>query len=252
MNGGQKIKFAVVCLAIVLSAAAPGMAQEPTVEDLVARHLEAMGGAERLEAIETLSMSGRAKTRPGQEALVTREVRPPGRIRTEFTFQGVTAVFACDGSTCWYVDPMAGVFDAEPMLPSEATLAIDQADILGIIDWKAKGHRAELLGKETIDGRQTYKLKVTSARDAEYTNYLDAESALLVREVTTRTIRGRTDEVVTDFSDFRTVDGVVFPHSIRSSAKGQDEFLEVVVEKIEINTIVDDSRFEMPETASGN
>jgi len=106
-----------------------------------------------------------------------------------------------------------------------------------------------LLGKETIDGRETYKLKVTSARDAEYVNYLDAESALLVREVTTRTIRDRTVEVVTDFSDFRTVDGVVFPHSIRSGAEGQDEFLEVVVEKIEINATVDDSRVEMPEAA---
>jgi len=252
MNGRQKINFALVFSAMVLSAAAPGIAQEPTVEDLVARHLEAMGGTERLEAIETLSMSGRAKTRPGQEALVTRQVKLPGRIRTEFSFQGVTAVFACGGSTCWYVDPMAGVFDAEPMLQSEAKLAIDEADILGIIDWKAKGHRAELLGKETIDGRETYKLKVTSARDAEYTNYLDAESALLVREVTTRTIRDRTVKVVTDFSDFRTVDGVVFPHSIRSGAEGQDKFLDVVVEKIEINATIDDSRFEMPEAAPGN
>jgi hypothetical protein len=264
MIGQRKIRHTCACLAVMLGVAAlgptvmgcaPGAPTgeptgEPTAEDLVARHLEALGGAEQLEAIETLSMSGRAKARPGQEALVTREVRPPGRIRTEFSHQGVTAVFACDGTDCWYVDPMAGVFDAEPMLPEEAKRAIDSADVLGIIDFQAKGHSAELLGTETIDGRETFKLRVTSAREAEYVTYLDAESALLVREVTTRTIRGRTVELVTDFADFRPVDGIVFPHSIRSHAQGRDEVLEVVVEKIEINAPIDDARFEMPGAGS--
>ena len=221
--------------------------QAQTVDSLIARLLEARGGAERLEAIETLFMSGRAITRPGQEALVTREVRPPGRIRTEFYHQGVTSIFACDGSKCWYVDPMGGVFEAELMSPIDAALAIQQADIQGIIDWKAKGYSVELLGTETIDGREAYALKVTSSAGAVFTSYLDAETALVVRRESTRTFRGRTIGVETTFSDFRSVGGVVFSHSIRSQAEGQLESLEVVVEKIEINPPIDDARFEMPE-----
>ena len=218
----------------------------PTAELLVDRHVEARGGAERLQAIETLSMSGRATTGPGREALVSRQVKPPRRIRTEFTFQGVTSVYACDGETCWYVDPMVGVFDAEPMPPSEAAWARQEADALSAIDWQAHGHEIELRGTETIEGRETYELRVTLSSGPSRTVYVDAETALVVRRVTPRIRGDRTLEVQTDFGDLREVDGVVFPHSIRSRARGSDEVLHIVVESIEINAPIDDSRFEMP------
>lgn len=245
MNGQYKSAGLLLCLA--LAGPTFEVLQAQTVDSLIARHLEARGGVHRLEAIQTLSMSGRAIAGPGLEALVTREVRPPGRIRTEFAHQGVTAVYACDGSRCWYVAPMSGTFEPELMSPSDTSLAIEQADVLGLSDWKAKGHRIEMMGKETIDGRETYKLKVTLSGGAVYTAYLDVESALLVRKERTRTLGDRTIEVETTFGDFRPVGGVVFPHSIRSSAKGQSESLEVIVEEIEINALIDDARFEMPE-----
>ena len=178
---------------------------------------------------------------------MTREVRLPGRIRTEFTHQGVTAVFACDGSTCWYVDPMSGIFEPEPMSPSDASLAIEEADILGLTDWREKGHQVELMGTEMIDGRETYKFEVTLSGGGVLTGFLDVETALLVRELTTQTVRGRSVEVETTFDDFRSVGGVVFPHSITSRAKDRSESLHVMVEKIEINPPIDKARFEMPD-----
>lgn len=219
---------------------------EPSVDSLVSGHIEARGGRERLETIATLSMSGRATTGPGQEASVSREVRPHGRIRTEFTFQGVTSVYACDGAVCWYVDPMLGVFDAELMSPTETALAMQEADVLSAIDWQAKGHQIELLGMEAIDGREAYKLRVVLSSGPSRTVYLDAETALVVRRETLRTRGDRTVEVQTDYGDFREVEGLVFPYSIRTRAKDADEFLDVIVERIEINTAIDDSRFEMP------
>jgi hypothetical protein len=68
-----------------------------------------------------------------------------------------------------------------------------------------------------------------------------------VRRETTETLSGRAIEVETTYSDFRPVGGVVFPHYIRSSAKGRPDYLEVVVEEAELNPPLDDSRFEMPE-----
>lgn len=223
-----------------------GTVEEPSVETLVARHVEARGGKESLQAIETLRMSGRAINGPGRQALVTREVRPPGQIRTEFELQGVTAVFACDGSICWYVDPLSGVFDAERMSPAETAWAMQEADVFGAIDWQEKGHQLALLGTETIDGREAYKVEVTLSAGPSRTVYVDKESALVVRRVTPRTIGERTVDVQTDFGDFREVDGVVFPHSIRSGAAGEDEVLEVIVENVEVNVPIDGSRFRMP------
>ena len=244
MNTRQKSAGLVFCLSLVGPTSEALQAQ--TAESLVALHIEARGGAERLEAIHTLSMSGRATLGPGREALVTRVVKPPGRIRTEFFFQGVTAVFACDGSRCWYADPMSGIFDAEPMSASETTLAMEEADVFGSIDWKAKGDRVELMGRETIDGNETYELKVISSVGPARTVFLNLESALVVRRETTRSFGARAVDVQTNYSRFEEVEGVVFPHSIRIGAKDQDEFLDLIVEKIEINLPIDDARFEMP------
>lgn len=234
-------------LGLALAAGSTSVAQAQNVDSLIARHIEARGGMEQLEAIETLRMSGRAVAGPGQEALVTLEVRPPSRIRTEFAFQGVTAVYACADVTCWSVSPMAGSFEALPMSESDASQEMEQANILGpLVDWKAKGHIVELMGTEPVDGRAAHKLKVTLSSGVVQTHYLDVESALLVRRETTRTFGDRPIELQTTFSDFRPVGGVVFPHLIRSSAKGRPGSLEVVVEEAELNGPIDDSRFEMP------
>ncbi len=231
----------------VAGACSPADPEAETLDSLITRHIEARGGQEALESIETLRMSGRAVAGPGREALVTREVRPPGRIRTEFTFQGVTAVYACDGSRCWYVAPLAGVFEAELMTEWDTSLAIEQTDILGpLFDWEAKGHSVELLGKETIDGREAFKLKVTLSGGGVQTDYLDAESALLVRREMTRTIGDRTIDLETNLGDFRPVDGVMFPHSIKSRDTRGTDTLEIVVEEAELNVPLDDARFEFP------
>ncbi|MGB3563061.1 MAG: hypothetical protein WBH75_13855 [Thermoanaerobaculia bacterium] len=245
----DRCKSLVLLLGLALAVALAGCTQAADpLESLIARHVEARGGMERLEAIRTLRASGRASAGPGREALVTREVRPPGRIRTEFAFQGVTAVYACDGSKCWSVDPRSDSFEPELMSEFDTSVAIAQADLLGpLVNWEAKGHSVELLGKEQVDGRETFKLKVTLSSGAVHTDYLDAESALLVRRDTTETLSGQAIEVETTYSDFRPVGGVVFPHFIRSSAKDRSDFLEVVVKEAELNPPLDDSRFEMPE-----
>ncbi len=68
-----------------------------------------------------------------------------------------------------------------------------------------------------------------------------------MRRETTRTLGGQLVELQTTFSDFRPVGGVLFPHLIRSSAKGRPDVLEIIVEEAELNTPVDNARFEMPE-----
>jgi len=231
---------------VTVLGCAPAETPDP-LDTLIARHLEARGGIERLEAIETVRMTGRAIAGPGRQALVTREVQPPGRIRTEFLSQGVTAVFACDGSRCWFTDPMAGVFGAELMSTADASLSMEQADIAGpLLDWKEKGHSVELLGEVALDGGKAFKLVVTLSGGGVRTDYLDSETALLVRRETTRTFGERVIEVRATFSDFRSVDGVVFPHAVETGAIGEDDYLQIVVETAELNVPLDDERFELP------
>ena len=250
MNHLKKIVGLLICLAV--TGLAPGCAKTQTADTLIAGYLEARGGLERFEGIQALRFSGRANAGPGREARVIREMKPPGRIRTEFAFQGVTDVYACDGVKCWYVAPSSGVFEPEPMSAESARFGIEQAAIGGpLVDWQAKGHTVELLGEETVAGQDAFKLKMTLENGTERYDYLDAESLLLIRTESMREFRDRTIEVETTFGDYRAVGGVLFPHAITSGAKGKPHVLEVVVEKIEINPPLDDTRFTMPALANG-
>jgi hypothetical protein len=159
----------------------------------------------------------------------------------------VTGVFAFDGERGWKVSPFDGSLAPEPMEGEEAHQTADQADLEGpLVDWKAKGHRVTLAGRENLSGRDVYKLDVTLKSGREMSQFLDAKSYLPVRAESTRIVRGHRLTVETTFDDYRKVEGVSFPHAIETGAVGRPQRLKVLVEKIEVNPTLDDAHFRMP------
>lgn len=230
----------------LLSCAATAESQT-AIDAIVERHVNALGGIDHLRAIRSVRMSGRVTAGGGREALVVREVRRPDQVRTEFTFQGVTGVYAFDGERGWKVSPFDGSLAPEPLESEEARQTADQAEIEGpLADWKAKGHQVALLGKESLDGRDVYKLEVTLRSGRLLHQYLDATSYLPVRTESKRLVRGHPVTVEASFGDYRDVEGVLFPHAIETGVVGRPQRLRVVVEEIEVNPALDDARFQMP------
>jgi hypothetical protein len=231
---------------LALALAAPG-GGAPGVDDIVAKHLAARGGREALAAIRTVRMTGHAIAGPGREAVVRREIARPGRIRTEFVFQGTTGVYVWDGAAGWRVSPLDGRFEAEPLPAEEAAAAAEQADIEGpLVDWKAKGHRVERVGTATLPGGPAHELKVTLKSGEERRVFVDAATGLVVRTETPRRLRGQEVTLETVFGDYRRVGAVSFPHLIEIGARGRARRLRIVVDSVETNVPVDDARFQMP------
>ena len=158
-----------IILAAVALLAPPAVAAE-TVDEIVARHVAARGGREALAAVRAVRMTGRATAGPGRQAIVRREIARPGRIRTEFEFQGTTGVWAWDGSAGWRVSPLDGGLEAEALPAEEAASLAEQADLEGpLVDWKAKGHAVEVVGPATLPGGLAHRLKVTPKSGAPRT-----------------------------------------------------------------------------------
>jgi hypothetical protein len=221
-----------------------------TVDEIVARHIEARGGRDKIKALQSVRMTGHVRTGGGRQAAVVREVSRPGLLRLEFTVDGVTNVFAFDGAHGWQVSPSFGSFEPVALAPGGEELATEQADIEGpLVDWKAKGHRVELVGRKTVEGREVHELKLTLKGGAVLYDSLDAQSLLEARRRATRTVRGATVEVETTFGDYREVGGLRFPYAIDSFASGRARHVEVTVEKVELNPPLDAARFRMPEGA---
>ena len=234
---------------LVLSAAivGPAVARAQTADQVLARYLQARGGAEKIHAVETLRLTGRL-TLTGVEAPLLVELKRPNRMRTEFVFQGKTGVRAYDGRNAWMILPVLGMDQPQPMPPEDAREAREQADVdlSPLVDPSAKGFTVELLGRESTLGKESFKVLVR-ARDGQVrTMYLDARSYLVTRIEETRQIEGKGEEFETLVGDYRPVAGLAFPHVIEVGPKRGDDRQKFIFDKIEVNVPMDDARFAAP------
>jgi hypothetical protein len=217
------------------------------VDEIVARYVAARGGREALAAVKTLRMTGRAIAGAGREAIVRREIARPGRIRTEFVFQGTTGVYAWDGARGWQISPLDGRFDPEPMSAEAAALSAEQADFEGpLLDWQAKGHKVALVGSAALPGGKAHELEVTLKSGVVRRVFVDAASGLVVRTGSTQKVRGHNTTFEVVYGDYRETGGVRFARSIEIGVRDRPQRLRVAVENVELNPALDDSRFAAP------
>lgn len=241
--------FACLFLASLIGSAA--WAQ--TADEIIQKNIEAKGGLAKIKAVNTVRMSGKMMMGGGMEAPMVMELARPGKLRMEFTFQGMTGIQAYDGKSGWAVMPFMGKKDPEPMSPDDLKQVEDQADLDGmLVDYKEKGHQVEYLGKGEVEGTPVHKLKVTKKNGDLVTLYLDADSYLEIKADGKTTVRGQEVEGETVFGDYKEVGGLIFPHSIQSKPKGAPDGagVSISIASIEINPDLPASRFEMPAKAA--
>jgi outer membrane lipoprotein-sorting protein len=169
----------------------------------------------------------------------------------EFTFQGMTGMQVYDGKTAWMSMPFMGKKEPEVMPPDQAKMAHEQADFDGpLMDYKAKGHTVELVGKEQVEGADAYKLKLTLKEGGVRHIYLDAETYLEIKMESKRMMNGTEVETESYLSDYKEVDGLMMAHVMESGPKGSPQRQKLVIEKVELNPEISDTIFAMPATAA--
>lgn len=230
--------------AAVLLAWSAAPAASQTLDELLARNLEARGGAERLRAARSVRMTGTMSFGPGLAAPFTLEMKRPNRMRVEFEVDGQTGVQAFDGRSAWMSMPFLGRDGPEEMPAEEARQIEEQADFDGpLVDWREKGHRLTLVGRQRLDGAEAWKLElVLKSRELRHV-YLDAATFLEVRVEGSRRFEGRTVAFRSNLGDYREVDGRRVPFSIESGPLDAPEPQRLRFERIEFGVEIDDARF---------
>lgn len=241
----RKPLLALALAAMLVPTAAVVRAQ--TVDEIIAKHFEAQGGVEKLKKVQSWRLTGKMGVGPGMEAPFTMEKKRPSFSRLEFTFSGMTGIQVFDGKGGWSVMPFMGKKDPEPMSDEDVKQAEDQADFDGpLMDWKAKGHTLELVGKESVEGADAYKLKLTKKNGQVEYYYLDTETYLTVKQEAKRNMRGTEVEGEAYMSDYKEVAGLMVPFSVTNGMKGSDRKQVMTFDKIEVDVPIDDARFVMP------
>jgi len=240
------MRRALAVLAATVATAAPAAAQ--TAEEIVARSIEARGGLASIKAVKAVRMIGRIKMGT-EEMPILVEIKRGAGFRTEITLPEGRAIQGFDGRTAWGIPPGSTTPEA---LPAEAaTQMTQQADLEGaFVDYKAKGHRIELVGTEKGAAGLLYRLRVRLA-DGDVDDYLvDGTSWLPVRVESKRLMRGRTVEGESRLGRYEEAGGWKWPRLIENSAQGLPERQSVRFEEIVVNPSLEDSRFRLPAVGS--
>ena len=241
----------LISLIIAAALASAALAQEKsqtTADELVAKNIEAKGGATALQNLQTLRVTGKMLVQEGQIQLAYLEIKKrPDEVRTETSLQGMTQVEAYDGKEGWKVSPFFGRKDPERMSADDVKALIEDSEIDGpLVDWKTKGSTIEYLGTEDVDGTLAHKLKVVRKNGDVSFVYLDPDHFLEIRVLTERTRHGAHEEVETDLGDYEKAGGVFVPTSIEEGPKGAPDKQRIIIDKVEANVPVDETIFHVP------
>jgi len=240
-----------VCLllATLIVIGVPAGTYAQSVDEIIAKNAAARGGAEKMRAIHSIVVTARLTTPEGGGGpLIVRLLRPD-HIREEMAIGGAKSVRSFDGTAAWTEHQDAAKVEIKPLSGGELDNLHDEAEdgIDGaLLDYRAKGNRVELQGKEDVDGRPCYKLKVTLRTGHLQYQYLDARTFLEVREEIVRSGPQGDFVIEETVGDHHEEGGVLFPHRYVSGLKGRAAKSTLTIEKIELNPPMDEAIFHMP------
>src|SRR6266849_6496294 len=236
----------LLCFTLLLFL--PTAAAAQTAEEIVKKVLDARGGPEKIKAVKSERISGHVSFSRDQEGTFVVELKRPLKMHVEISIDGQKIIRVYDGkSSGWMINPFIETKDAQPLSSEDLKNINDEADFDGpLVDYKAKGNQIELIGKESLDDKPVYRLKLTNKNGDVRFYFFDASSFLLLKW---EGIRKNGDQDLpweSFFSDFHEVQGLEYPFRIDQGSPGTDIKQSLTAEKIEIDPRIDDSRFSKP------
>lgn len=239
------MKNIVLFVVFILFLVFAQFANAQSVDEVINQYIIARGGKEKLSSIQSVYFEG-TRQMMGNEVQV-KVTKVDGKLnRVDFDFGGNSGYTIITPSKGWTYIPMRS--DKPQEIP-EARLKTmqDQLDIAGpLVNYAAKGYQAVLKGKDTVNGKEAYKIQLTDAAGKEITYYIDAKTNLLIQtrkmgEID-RNTGGEAKEIITNFSDYKEVSGVMFPQTIVTEGAGMGAG-SMSFDKIEVNIPVDQSLY---------
>jgi hypothetical protein len=238
------------------------VAHAQTVDEIIALNLKSKGGIEKIKATQTVRMSGSVvapdATGTGHEVRGTMTMvakrpnlmRRDAVMRREGDLDDRRIVNAFDGTSLWIsIDAPVGAGAMAPQkLPNtQSAYARQDAEFDSVfVDYKEKGTTIELVGKDTVADTPVYHLKVTKKGGPPQNYYLDVTTGLEKRiSVSVQSPTGSPLLNVTDFSDYRSVDGCMVPFMLQQR-ENRKIVATTTLDKVEFNVPIEDSYFQMP------
>jgi photosynthetic reaction center cytochrome c subunit len=219
---------------------APGVTPPPTVDQIIEKYVQAVGGTAAIEKITSRAAKGNLSTRGFQLALEVYQKAPNKQVMITHT-PGGDAAQGFDGETAWVMNP-----DGRGEQPTAQQIARVKrnADIHRALHFKEIYPRMRVGRMEKIGDRDAYLVAAFPAGDTLERLYFDAQTGLLLRIVTVEDTALGLLPTQLDFEDYRAVDGVKLPFRIKSSTP--ERTITIQFDEVKLNVPVDDAKFAKP------
>jgi hypothetical protein len=209
-------------------------------DEIITKHISAIGGADAWKKINSVKFEG-TMTVQGSEITIKGTILNKKGMRIDISMMGMSGYNILTPTGGWTYMPFAGQQKPEALTADNIKEGIDELDAQNeLVDYKAKGHTAEFLGKEDVEGTECYKVKLTLKNGKVKTLFFDPASYYMIRSVEKSKANGQETEGIQSFSNFKKLpEGIVVPMSIVR------DIGEVSVKKYEINPTIDESIFKV-------
>jgi hypothetical protein len=232
----KSIKFFLLALAAITTSSLNAQ----TVDEVISKHVDALGGKEKLSQVKSLytenTMDVMGNTAPQKEYLIEGK-----GFKSELDFNGTSIVQCFTDKSAWAINPMAGGAEAQAVPDAMYKSGKPQIYLGGaLVGYASKGYKAELMGK---DGGN-FKIKVTGDGNETY-YFIDATTYLLNKSIIKSEVMGQAVDVTTTYSDYKKTDfGIMYPYA-KNIDMGMFQLAQKV-EKLEVNKAIDPKIFDMP------
>ncbi len=240
----KNVKYLLALIAaVIISVNLPAQ----TVEQIIEKHVEALGGFGNMNAVKTIRVTGSAKVMGLDIPYMTCNIAP-NKTYFEMSVQGLAVKQAYDGTTAWMINPMSGSKSAEVVEGDDAKNIIDRGNIFGkLTTYKEDGAKLELVGKDKVRDEEAYKLVYTDSNGKNSTYYISTKSNLVVKVEKKISANGEEKDSETIFSDYRKTGNVTMAYGMNTKVKNSAMGSQIIViDKIEINPELDEAMFSMP------
>lgn len=237
----------IICLMLLI-----GSVSAQSVDQIIDTYLENTGGKKEWRKLQSMKMQGIVPIM-GMEMPITVFSKMPNKLKVE-----VETIFlkvipqSFDGTTAWAIDPMLGSSYPTKLSAEETQAMYNTTEFAPpYLDYQKKGHEIKLEGKETVNGKECFKLKIIKNKhndkgEVEEYHYFDTQSYLPVMVSNTGAFgQGKGKFIERFLSNYKKVGKLTIPHLIKVKMDGVTT-QEVTFKNISLNEHINDQIFSFP------